>query len=237
MRLLPAASIIAATAAAVAAIGLASPASAEVRTFNLSGFRKIEASAAFPIEFTQSPTWSVVIDSRHDNLQHIIVEKVGDTLRITRPKNTNLQRKVEDIVRISAPDLDMLKLDSAIRFDATTLDVDNLIIDTEAAVEIDITRLKARNVTIDADAGSKIALAGSCTKLDIVLGAALQVKTEGLKCRETHIDAGTASSVHAFASDKAVANAGMASKVLISGNPRDFKETHDKFGSRVSLAD
>ncbi len=113
MRLLPAAFIVTAAAAAVAAIGLASPTSAEVRTFNFSGFKKIEASVSFTIEFTQSSAWSVFVDSRHDNLQHIIVEKVGHTLRITRPKNTNLQRKVEDVVHISALDLDTLKLDSA----------------------------------------------------------------------------------------------------------------------------
>ncbi|HOY78649.1 MAG TPA: DUF2807 domain-containing protein, partial [Hyphomonadaceae bacterium] len=138
MRLALAAAIITATAAAVAAVGLAAPASAEVRTYNLAGFKKIEASAAFKIEFTQSPTYSVVIDSKYDGLHNIIVEKVGDTLRITRPQNKNIKGKLEDVVRISAPTLEALKFDAAIEFEADTLKVNDLTIVSKAAVDVDI---------------------------------------------------------------------------------------------------
>ena len=237
MRLLLAASIAAATAAAVAAVGLASPAAAEVRTYNLAGFTKIEASAAFTIEFTQSPTYSVVIDSKYDGLHNIIVEKVGDTLRIMRPKDKSLKGKMDDVIRISAPSLEALTLHAAIEFSADALKVNDLAINAETAVEINIDNLQARNIAIIADAATQMDLAGSCTKLTATLGAASELDAKKLKCRETHIDAGTASTVHAFASDKAVANAGMASSIRISGRPRDFTETHERFGSHVSLAD
>lgn len=237
MRLALAAAIITATAAAVAAVGLAAPASAEVRTYNLSGFKKIEASAAFEIVFTQSPTYSVVIDSKHDGLHNIIVEKVGDTLRITRPQNKNIKGKLEDIVRISAPTLEALTFDAAIEFEADNLKVNDLTIAAKAAVEIDIRNLQARNITIVADAATEFDLAGTCNKLNATLGTASELSADKLKCRETHVDAGFASNAHAFASEKAVANAGMASTVRISGRPRDFKETHDRFDSKVSLAE
>lgn len=238
MRLLLATAIITATAAAVAAVGLAAPAaSAEVRTYSLAGFKKIEASAAFRIEFTQSPTYSVVIDSKYDGLHNIIVEKVGDTLRITRPKNKNIKGKLEDVVRISAPSLDALKFDAAIEFSADALKVNDLDIVAKAAVEIDIANLQARNITIVADAATQFDLAGTCAKLDATLGTASELSADKLKCRETHIEAGFASNAHAFASDKAIANAGMASNIRISGRPRDFTETHDRFDSKVSLID
>jgi len=237
MRLLLAIAIITATAAAVAAVGLAAPANAEVRTYNFTGFKKIEASAAFDIVFTQSPTYSVVIDSRHDGLHNIIVEKVGDTLRITRPKDKNIKGKIDDVVRISAPTLEALKLDAAIEFEADTLKVNDLTITAQAAVEVDIKNLQARNITIVADAAAEFDLAGTCNKLSATLGTASELTADKLKCRETHIDAGFASNAHAFASEKAIANAGMASTVRISGRPRDFTETHDRFDSKVSLAD
>jgi hypothetical protein len=236
MRLFLASAIIA-TSAAATFMAVTGPASAETRSYSLSGFTKIEATAGFTIEFTQSPAWSVVIDSEYNNLDKIIVEKVGDTLKISRPKNTHIRGEVHDVIRISAPDIDALNLDAAIRFSAPSLNVDNLAIHANAAIVVDIQNLKTGALDINADAASKITLAGSCTKLDLTIGAATKVMAEGLKCRETHIDAGTASSVHAFASDKAVASAGMASSVLISGHPRDFKESHDRFGSSVSLAD
>lgn len=224
-------------ASLITALAFAAPASAETRTYNLSGFKKIEASAAFRIEFTQSSTWSVVVDSKYNMLDKIIVEKVGDTLRVSRPKNTHIEGKVEDVVRISAPDLDALEFDAAIKFTAGRLNIDNLKIDANAAVVIDIADLRAGVLDIDADAATKITLAGTCTKLDLTLGAASTVEAKALKCRETNIDAGTASKVHAFASDKAVARAGMASTVTVSGRPRDFQKFTEQFGSKVSLAD
>lgn len=234
MRLLLASVIIGFTAAAVAAVGLAAPAHAEKRTYSFVGFKRIEASAAFTIAFTQSPTYSVVINSKHNTLDRIIVEQVGDTLRITRPKNTNLKGKVEDIVRISAPDLDALDLDAAIEFTALSLNIDSLEIDADAAVTIDIANLKANVITIDANAATQLTLAGSCTKLEARLDAASKIKANRLQCRETHINVDTASSAHVYASEKAIAHAGMASTVSVSGNPRDFQESHERFGAAVS---
>ena len=141
------------------------------------------------------------------------------------------------MVRISAPTLETLKFDAAIEFEADTLKVNNLTITAQAAVEIDIKNLQARNITIVADAATEFDLAGTCNKLDATLGAASELSANKLKCRETRIEAGFASNAHAYASEKAVANAGMASTVRISGRPRDFTETHDRFDSKVSLAD
>lgn len=236
MRLLLASAIIATSAAATFMV-VTAPASAETRSYAFSGFTKIEAKAGFRIEFTQSPAWSVTVDSKYDNLDKIIVEKVGDTLRISRPSNTSIQHHVEDVVRISAPDIDALKLDAAITFTTPALNVDSLAIDANAAVKIEIPNLKANTLTIDADAATTITLAGSCSKLNLQTGSATTVKADALKCRETDIRAGTASTVRAFASDKAVARAGMASHVLISGKPHDFQESHEKYGSTVALAD
>lgn len=236
MRLMLAAAIIA-TSATLTALAITAPASAETRTYDLTGFKRIEADSAFRIEFTQSPTWSVSVDSKYNTLQYVVVEKVGDTLRISRPNHTHINGKVEDVVRISAPDLDALKLDSAIRFTAGSLNVDDLAIDADAAVSIEIGALKAGLVKVNADSATKLKLAGSCTKLDLTLGSASKVDAEALKCRETTIEAGSASSVHAWASERAVARAGTASTVLISGHPRDFQETHEKYASKVSLTD
>jgi hypothetical protein len=117
---------------------LSTPAFADTKTFNLSGFKKIEADSAFTIEFTQSPNYSVVVDSRHDNMDKIIVEKSGDTLRITRPNDTNIRHEIEDIVRISAPNLEAIKLHSAVKFTADKLSTGDLDIDVHSATQVTI---------------------------------------------------------------------------------------------------
>ncbi len=120
------------------------------------------------------------------------------------------------------------------RHHCESLTIDDLAIDADAAVSINIANVTARNASIEADAAT-FTLTCTCTKLDVTLATASKVKAENLRCRETHIDAGTASSVHAFASERAVATAGMASKVMISGNPRVFNAIHDTYGSSASL--
>lgn len=255
MRLLLASAIIA-TSAAATFIAVTGPASAEARSFNFSGFTRIEANAGFRIEFTQSPAWSVKVDSRYNNLDQIILEQVGDTLRISRPEgfctmrasresvkpkraNTRcLDHEVEDVITISAPDLEALKLNAAISFTAPKLNLDKLSIDGRAAVKIDIANLQVGNLDVQLEAASKLTAGGACTRLDMSLGAATTVDTRTLKCREAHINAGVASKVEAFASDKAVAKAGISTTIKVSGHPRDFQPSaEDRFGSSVSLGD
>ncbi|MFT3726017.1 MAG: DUF2807 domain-containing protein [Hyphomonadaceae bacterium] len=259
MRLLLASAIIA-TSAAATFLAVTSSASAETRSYALSGFTKIEAHAGFRIEFTQSPAWSVKVDSRFNNLDKIIVEKVGDTLRISRPegfctgisriskdgpqkqpkihKEGCLDHEVEDVITISAPDLEALNLSAAISFTAAKLNVDKLSIDGHAAVTVDIDSLQVGNLDVQLEAASKLMVAGACTRVDMNLGAATTVDTKNLKCREAHINAGVASKVEAFASDKAVAKAGISTSIKVSGHPRDFQPSaQDRFGSSVSLAD
>jgi hypothetical protein len=257
MRLLLATAIVL-SSAALTTLALAAPAHAETRQYDLSGFRKIEASKGFTIEFTQAPTFSVSVDSRHNNLDRIVIEKVGDTLRIDRPKgfctrtsrvtrdggsspkvvdDGCLHHEVEDIVTISAPDLDALELHAAIEFNAKKLNLDKLRIDAEAAIKINIADLRVDMLDVEMDAASKLVVAGACSKLVLDLGAASSVDTRNLKCREADIDAGVASKVHAFASERATAKAGISTSILISGKPKTFTKSIDRFSSTVSLAD
>lgn len=236
MRLKLAAAIFA-TSAALTALAISTSAQAETKQFAFSGFKAIEADAGFTIEFTQAPTYSVVVDSKNNNLDLIIIEQVGDTLRIKRPKSTRQLKNVEDIVHISAPDLDALKLHAAIEFNAKKLSLDTLKIEANAAVDIDIADLRVNTLNVQLDAASELKVSGTCSKLTLNLGAATDADTRNLKCRDAEIHAGVASSVHAYASERANASAGMSSTVLISGKPANFTKSTERFGSTVSLED
>lgn len=222
---------------AAAAVLIAAPAFAETRSYDIKGFKKIEANALYEIEFTQGPRYSVTVDSQYDNLDKVIIEKDGDTLRITRPQNTNMKHKVRDIVRITAPTLTVLTLSSAVKFTATSLKVDKLDIDAQAAVGVYIDDLITDAVNLNAGAATTVNLTGACRKLNMSIGPATTVKTDDFRCREAYIDAGTASTVHAYASEKAVAKGTVASTVLISGRPKSFEKSETKLASRIALAD
>jgi hypothetical protein len=215
---------------------IASPAFADTRTFNLSGFKKIEADSAFTIEFTQSPTFSVVAESKYDNMDKIIIEKSGDTLRITRPKDTNIRHKVEDIIRISAPNLEAIKLHSAVKFTADKLNTGDLDIEVHSATQVSIGALKARAVDIDAHSAAQFELSGECDTLKVKMHSAAKLEANGLRCKEASVDVGSASSASIWASEKAFAEAGVASKVTVGGKPKSFDKKASDF-AKVSLID
>lgn len=203
---------------------LSAPAFAETKSFSLSGFRKIEADSAFTIEFTQSPTYSVVVDSKYDNMDMIIVETSGDTLRITRPKNTNVNHKIDDVIRVSAPNLDAIKLHSAVKFTADKLNTGNLDINVHSATQVNIAALKAKTVDIDAHSAAEFQLSGECDMLKATMHSAAKLEANGLHCKEASIDVGSASKASIWASEKAFAEAGVASKVSVGGKPKSFEK-------------
>jgi Putative auto-transporter adhesin, head GIN domain len=215
---------------------VSAPSFADTKTFNLSGFKKIEADSAFTIEFTQSPTYSIVVDSRHDNMDKIIVEKSGDTLRITRPNNTNIRHEIEDIVRISAPNLEAIKLHSAVKFTAEKLTTGDLDIDVHSATQVSIGALKAKRVDIDAHSAAQFELAGECDTLKVKMHSAAKLHAADLHCKDVSVDAGSASSASIWASEKAFAEAGVASKINVGGKPKSFEKKASEM-ARVTLVD
>ena len=253
MRLLLASAIATSTAALTALI-VVSSAVAETKTYDFAGFNRIEASAGFTIRFTQSPTWSVKVDSRFNNLDKILIEKDGDTLRISRPKGfcsvvtrdgsaavkspsgeVCVHHEIDDVITVSAPDLEALKLHAGVTFEAAQLKLDKLSLDGSAGISIDIDDLRVSDLNVGIGAGSSLTVAGTCTNLNARLGPASTVEAKNLKCREANIDAGVASHVEAFASEKANASAGISASVLISGKPASFTKSEGRFGSTVEL--
>lgn len=253
MRLLLA-STIACSTAALTALALVASAAAETKSYDLAGFNRIEASAGFKIRFTQAPNWSVKVDSRFDNLDKIVIEKDGDVLRISRPKGfcavvtrdgsgpvkspsgeVCVRHEIDDVITVSAPDLEALNLRAGVSFTAAKLNLDNLSIDGSAGITVDIGDLRVGDLKVAIGAGSTLKAAGTCANIAMNLGAASTVEAKNLKCREANIDAGVASTVEAFASDKATASAGISATVLISGKPASFTKSTARFGSTVSL--
>lgn len=211
----------------------ASPASAETKSYNFNSFTRIDISAGYQVIFTQGPQRSVSIES--DDFSKIIAEQSGDTLKISRPRNTNIRGNVHDIVRITAPDLKSAELNAGVDFRADGLSVDDLELDINAGVEAKITRLKARNLTLDLNAGVEVDLSGECTALEVDAQAGVELDAGDLKCRTANVDAGVGSSVEVHATDRIVADAGLGASVKVNGNPKEV-EKHSSMGGSVSIS-
>jgi hypothetical protein len=219
-------------AASSLAIALAAPAFAETRTYDFRNFKKLDISAGYEVIFTQSNQTSVTIES--DNFDRIIAKQTGDTVKISRPENTNIRGRVHDVVRISAPDLERAELNAGVKFSADGLQVDNLDLDINAGVEADFRRITARTIRLDANAGVKVKLGGECETLDVEASAGVNVDASDLRCKSADVDAGVGSSVGVHAVERIVADAGMGASVRVAGSPKDVQK-HVSLGGSVSV--
>jgi hypothetical protein len=223
------ASLVAATAAAV----LAAPALAETKTYSFNAFTKLDIAAGYEVVFTQSPNRSITVDS--SDFSKVTVEQSGDTLKIGRPKDTNLKgRRDPDIVRISGPELKAAELNAGVKFSADNVNTGDLVLDVNAGVEARFRNLKAQTIRLDANAGVKIDLDGTCTKLTIEASAGVEIDAKDLKCREARVDAEVGSQVRVHATDAVTAQAGIGASVQVGGNPKSV-DKHASLGGSVTL--
>ncbi len=219
-------------AASSLVIALAAPAFAETRSYDFRNFNRIDISAGYEVIFTQSNQTSVTIES--DNFDRITASQSGDTIKIGRPKNTNIRGRVNDVIRISAPDLEQAKLGAGVKFLVDGLQVDNLDLDINAGVEANFKRVNARRIALDASAGVEAKLDGACDNLSVEASAGVDIDASGLRCKSADVDASVGSSVRVHAVDRIVADAGMGASIRVAGSPKEV-DKHASLGGSVSI--
>ena len=210
---------------------LVAPAFAEKKTYDIRDFTRLAVDTAYEVEFTQGPTWSVSVDSEYNNLDRIIVEKKGDALVVHRPDGDMHQRKIHDVVRITAPRLTELDLNTAVKFSAGRVDTPMLLINANTAADIDISNLHVETLTIHGDSAASLVLAGDCGKLALDISSGSKADARNLKCRDAKVDADSASSARVFASASMIAEASSASTIHIAGKPASLKQHKDMVSS------
>lgn len=212
------------------------PAFAETKSFNIRDFSKLNVETAFEVEFTQGPNWSVTVDSEYGDLDKVVVEKRGDTLFVHRPSGSFQEHRVHDVVRITAPNLSMLDISTAVKFHAERLDAPKLEINARTAAQIEIGNLHTDSLTLRGDTAASLELSGSCGTLSANLSSASNLKAADLHCQKADVRADSASSARVYASAGAIANASSVSSIHVLGRPASFEQTKDTMSS-VSRSD
>ena len=218
--------------ASAIAITLSAPAFAETRSYDFKNFTSIDISAGYEVIFTQSNQRSVTIES--DDLSKITASETGDTLKIGRPRNTNLHKRTHDVVRISAPDLERAELNAGVKFKVDGLQVGDLDLDINAGVEADLRRVNAKTIRLDANAGVEIDLDGVCDTLLIDANAGVDIDASDLRCKSAEVDAGVGSSVKVHSVESVKADAGLGASIVVAGAPKSV-DKHVSLGGSVSL--
>lgn len=205
--LIPAAAI-----AAVVAI-LAQPASAETKTYSLSGFQAVDASAGVKVVLKQG-AFDVKVESPSGRFDELKVEKRGDTLVIGRQNSWgNWKHRPDFTITVSAPNYE--------------------VIDASSGSHVDGGSLSLKRLTVDISSGAHVELGGSCSDLRIDVSSGSHFDGENLKCETASVDASSGAHAEAYASRTAFADASSGSHVAFHGKPAQLtKDTSS--GASVS---
>jgi hypothetical protein len=203
--LLTAAAVAVATAALVAL-----PAFADSKTYNLSGFDRVDVSAGIDVTFTQGP-FSVKVDDPNGNFDRLIVEVRGNTLKIGRRNNWLDWRGVDYSATVSAPSLAGLDASSGSSFAGHNLTL--------------------RDLKVDVSSGADVEISGSCAGLRLDISSGARFEGEDLRCETASVDASSGASADAFAARTADGNASSGANVTFHGKPAELVKDTSSGGS------
>jgi hypothetical protein len=216
---------------------------ATTKTFDNSGFSRVEISSAFEVEVSQSSTYSFSINAQQKLFDQIKVTQNGDTLEINLQwgwgswvSSWGYQRPK---ARITLPDLALLKISGATKgsikgFSSSSHDTDvvvsgasSLQVDYESAnARIEVSgashvdgKVKAGKVTVKIDGASKATLAGSASSVELSASGASWAELEGLAASAVQVELSGASHATVSPVDKMGVNISGASSLTYTGNP------------------
>lgn len=195
-----------------AALLLAAPAIAETRSFNLSGFDAVSATALMDVVLKQGP-YSVKVEEPHGKFDDLKLEVHGSTLVVTRQNNDG-RRKDEAptyTVVVTAPSIKRIEVSSASTLDGR--------------------KLSFKDLDIELSSASTISLSGSCGALKLNISSGAKFEGDDLKCQTARVDASSGASARAFASHDAQADASTGGQVTFYGKPGDLKKNTSTGGT------
>lgn len=191
----------------------------DVRTFNVSGFDKVDMGSAFTINVVQGSQFSVKATGRDEDLNDLEANVTSSTLKI-RYKNSNWgwkNNRKQVRIEVTMPQLRGMDFSGACT--ATVRGFKN-----QGNVRLEISGASTTNIDLDADqldidfsGASTVNLTGKATRMEGEVSGATTVKAYSLQTKQVVLDVSGASGVSVSATEKVNVQASGASSVRYRG--------------------
>lgn len=199
----------------VLAIGLlTTPALADEKSFEVSGFTNIDTSVGVNVDVSVGSDFSVRATGSEKDLERLKVAAKDDTLYISRKLKKGWGRSASVRVAVTLPKLEALEASSG-----SSIDADGIIAD---------------GFSIDASTGATISAEGSCTEVKIDVSSGASINAGDLKCIAVLADGSSGGSISAAASAKVIADMSSGASIRVYGSP-EYKEIEKSSGGSVSI--
>ena len=122
---------------------------------NITGFDKIEAFDGFAVNITQGDTFSVIISIDDNLVEHLVVVKKGDTLKLDMAATKSFKNVTTLKAEITMPELTSVILNDGARATASGSG-DEIYIEANDGCNADLSAFQVKKATAKADDGSDI---------------------------------------------------------------------------------
>lgn len=189
-------------------------------TYDLKGFKSIDAAGGFHVLLTQGDAISVKVETDENLMKHLHIRVSEGDLKIETRNNARLLPSEGLKVYVSMPLVKKIEISGASNITAQNKFVqdEKLFIDLSGASEgtLDV---RAPAVSIDVSGASTLRITGQTRDITADASGASTIHAADLKAENTNVEASGASKAHVFASISLKADASGASNISYSGNP------------------
>lgn len=206
-------------------------AAAQERSFDLTGFEKLDISTGLDAVVTLGDTFSVTAQSRNqDVLDKLEVTVSGDTLSARIESNffefiisgglvgQLLGGGNAATVLITLPTLTAVNASAGADVDITAPTGD-LAVDVSSGADVNVISGALGKISVNASSGADAELSGTCDTIEASASSGASVDAEKLVCVTAVADASSGGDISLHATGSLKANASSGGDIEVSGNP------------------
>jgi hypothetical protein len=219
----------------IAACIQATGANADRQTRQITGFHGISVSSGIDLYLTQKNVEEVAVEAQSEDLDKIITEVEGGTLKIYIKQkswfNMQWERKPRKVY-VSFKTLD--RLEASAGSDVVSegrLKLDQLKLDASSGSDVKL-ELEVNDLSVGSSSGSDISLKGTATKLQADASSGSDIDASDLLSKSCNASVSSGSDMKINVTEKLDANASSGGDITYSGNPKT-KDINESSGGDV----
>jgi len=185
----------------------------EIKSYNMTGFSGIKASAGIHVSFQQADTYSIEAKF-NDNTDEddIKIRMDGDVLKVSY-RNSHGKRNLSAKITITGPKLDFAKATSG--------------------AHLNIGEITTGGIKLQADSGGSLKISGQCDHVTGRVSSGGVVKAKGLKCTSARAKTSSGGHFEAYAKRLGKGHSSSGGSIRIYGNPDEQEKNKSWSGGSV----
>ena len=186
---------------------------AQTKSFALSGFNAVSASAGVSVMMSQGP-YAVQAAETNGQFDKLVLEVRGSTLVVSRTNSWFMSPNRHYTVTVSAP----------------------AYVSVHASSGSSVTaQLNSNDLEAESSSGATLRLSGVCGAIRATASSGSTLDGQNLRCHKARLSVNSGASVRAFADSEASSHASSGGAIVVHGDPANV-DRHASSGGSIRMA-